>query len=69
MKSPMNELVSNAGEGVSKALNTRTLVYVAVIFFVIIVMMKYFTKNEIVDNNGNVTGALRSKITFNKDRD
>lgn len=64
-----NNLVSNAGEGVSKALNTKTLVYVAVIFFVIIMMMKYFTKNEIVDRNGNVTGTLRSRIGFNKEQE
>ncbi len=62
-------LVTTAGEGVSKALNVRNLVYVAVILAVVIVMMKFFTKNEIVDNNGNVTGTLRSKLTFNKDRD
>lgn len=62
-------LVTTAGEGVSKALNIRNLVYVAVILAVVIVMMKFFTKNEIVDNNGNVTGTLRSKLTFNKDRD
>lgn len=62
-------LVTNAGEGVSKALNVRNLVYVAVILAVVIVMMKFFTKNEIVDNNGNVTGTLRSKLTFNKERD
>lgn len=62
-------LVTTAGEGVSKALNVRNLVYVAVILAVVIVMMKFFTKNEIVDNNGNVTGTLRSKLAFNKDRD
>lgn len=62
-------LVTTAGEGVSKALNVRNLVYVAMILAVVIVMMKFFTKNEIVDPNGNVTGTLRSKLTFNKDRD
>lgn len=65
----VNGLVNNAGEGVSKALNVRTLVYVAVILCVVIVMMKYFTKNEIVDNNGNVTGTLRPRLSFNRDKE
>ncbi len=68
MDSPTPTIVQNAGAGVSKALNTRTLVYVAIIFFVVIMMIKYFTKTEIVDNSGNVTGMLRSKVGFQNDK-
>lgn len=68
MDSPAPTIVQNAGAGVSKALNTRTLVYVAIIFFVVIMMIKYFTKQEIVDNNGNVTGTIQQKVGLNKDK-
>ena len=58
-------LVENAGAGVSKALSMRNLVFVAIMFFVVVMLVKFFTKQEIVDNAGNVTGTLRSRIGFN----
>lgn len=58
-------VVNNAGAGVSKALNMRNLVFVAIMFFVVVMLVKYFTKQEIVDNEGRVTGTLRSRIAFN----
>ena len=59
------EVVNNAGAGVSKALNMRNLVFVAIMFFVVVMLVKYFTKQEIVDNEGRVTGTLRSRIALN----
>lgn len=58
-------VVNNAGAGVSKALNMRNLVFVAIMFFVVVMLVKYFTKQEIVDNDGRVTGTLRSRIALN----
>lgn len=58
-------VVNNAGAGVSKALNMRNLVFVAIMFFVVVMLVKYFTKQEIVDNEGRVTGTLRSRIALN----
>lgn len=58
-------VVNNAGAGVSKALSMRNLVFVAIMFFVVVMLVKYFTKQEIVDNDGRVTGTLRSRIALN----
>lgn len=59
------KVVDNASAGVSKALNMRNLVFVAIMFFVVVMLVKYFTKQEIVDNEGRVTGTLRSRIALN----
>lgn len=63
------EVVNNAGAGVSKALNMRNLVFVAIMFFVVVMLVKYFTKQEIVDNEGRVTGTLRSRIALNTNKE
>ncbi len=60
--------VDNLAKGASKAVNLQNIIFVAVVFIIVVMMVKYFTKQEIVtvDEDGQSKTYVKSSLSFNK---
>lgn len=60
--------VADVTKGVSKAVSLQTIVFVAVVFVVVMMLIKYFTRQELVtvEEDGEQKTMIKSSLSFNK---
>lgn len=60
--------VTDVAKGVGKAITLQNLVFVAVLFVVVVLLVKYFTKQEIVTvtENGEQKSIIKSTLGLPK---